>query len=288
MPTGGSKTFSENGKKSMPKSLFDELNTIFKLINKSNCLLLFLDYDGTLVYFKEKPRDVKTPKQVKQTLTGLCKKQKFSIFIVTGRGLEEIKNLIDIKGICYAALHGLIVEFSDGTNKHWNPSKSDQKLIKSITRNAKIFFKKESGALIEDKDYTVAFHYRMVPKDMKDKLIDSFLDLVRKIDTSDRLDVLRGAEVIEVRPSNWNKGKFVKFILDEFISNENVLPIYIGDDTTDEDAFSYLKNKGITVFVKNNECRNTKAKYWVDNPKEVLEFLKLITKDTLEKNTSIN
>ncbi|MBN2602991.1 MAG: trehalose-phosphatase [Candidatus Thermoplasmatota archaeon] len=272
----------------MPKYLFDELNSINKLIEESNCLLLFLDYDGTMVYFKEKPRDVKTPKQVKQVLTQLCKKQKFSIFIVTGRGIKEIKNLVDVKGICYAALHGLIVEFSDGTRKHWNPSKSDQKLIESIIKNAQIIFKKESGVLIEDKDYTVAFHYRMVPKDVKDKLIESFLDLVRKIDTLDRLDVLRGAEVIEVRPSNWNKGKFVEFIVDEFILNENVLLIYIGDDTTDEDAFSYLNNKGITVFVKNNEFRDTKAEYWVDNPKKVLEFLKLISKDTSEKNTSIN
>lgn len=288
MPTGGSKTFSENGKKSMPKYLFDELNVILELIKESDCILLFLDYDGTLVSFRSRPKDVKTPEHVKQALTYLCKKQEFSIFIITGRSLGEIKNLVDIRGINYAALHGLIIEFSDGTKKYWNPPQSDLILIENIIKDAQIYFKNESGVLIEDKNYSVAFHYRMVPKDRKDELIELFLNLVRKIDTSEKLDLLRGAEVIEVRPNNWNKGKAVEFILEKFISNYKVLPIYIGDDKTDEDAFHYLTNKGITIYVKNENCRETEASYWVDNPQKVLEFLKSIYTVSLEKNTQID
>ncbi len=287
MLSGGSRISSENGKKFMLNYLFDELETIFKSIKEFDYILLFLDYDGTLINFERRPQDVKTPQQVKQLLTQLSKKQKVSIFIITGRRLEEIENLVNINGINYAALHGLIVEFSDGTKRNWNPSKYDRKLIGNIVKDAQIIFKNESGVLIEDKGYTVAFHYRMVPKDKKNELIELFLDLVRKIDQSKKFDVLKGAEVIEIRPSNWNKGKFVEFILEDFSSNDNVLPIYIGDDVTDEDAFSILCNKGITIFVKNNVSRVTKARYWVDNPEKVLEFLKLISKNAFEKNTII-
>jgi trehalose-phosphatase len=287
MPIGGSKNLSKNGKKSMPNYLFDELSLISESIENSDNILLLLDYDGTLVSFKSRPGDVETPEHVKEILNQLCKNQKFSVFIITGRTLEEIKNLIKLNGVNYAAIHGFIVEFSSGKKKYWNPLLSDQKLIEKICKDAQSLFNKESGVLIEDKNFTVAFHYRMVPKDSKTELTEKFLNLVKKIDISKRLDLLIGEEVIEVRPPNRNKGKSVEFILDEFDSNDNILPIYIGDGTTDEDAFRYLSNKGITIFVKNNDCRETKAKYWVDNPKKVFDFLKSLYMFAIEKKPFI-
>jgi len=123
---------------------------------------------------------------------------------------------------------------------------------------------------------TLAFHYRMVEKEKSQEMIDKFLNLVNKVGNPNSIDVLHGSKVVEIRPKGWNKGKAVELILKKVSKNKNFLPIYIGDDTTDEDAFNSIGNKGITIFVENDEERSTSAQYSLKNPNEVLDFLKMI------------
>jgi len=93
-----------------------------------------------------------------------------------------------------------------------------------------------------------------------------------------------GKKVLEILPPlNWNKGKILKLLLAILHPNiKNIIPIYIGDDATDEHAFKILKKSGITIAV--GKIRNTQAKYYVKNTREVLmllgKILKLKTKQT--------
>jgi trehalose-phosphatase len=86
--------------------------------------------------------------------------------------------------------------------------------------------------------------------------------------------------VLEVRPPvDWDKGKVVMWLLarQQFASEgKQVLPVYIGDDLTDEDAFKAIKNKGITIFV--GEPKVSHAQYYLKNVNEVAEFIKVILK----------
>ena len=106
----------------MPEYLFDSNRKIFETIDKTDDVLLFLDYDGTLVYFKDQQHEVDTPYEVKTVLKRLIQNPKFTVFIVSGRPLHEIKNLMDMKGVSFAALHGLYVECSDGRGFIGKPS----------------------------------------------------------------------------------------------------------------------------------------------------------------------
>jgi trehalose 6-phosphate phosphatase len=90
-----------------------------------------------------------------------------------------------------------------------------------------------------------------------------------------------GKKVLEVCPPvNWDKGKAVLWLLHNMSFSENtpVLPIYIGDDITDEDAFKLLKGSGLTVFV--GKPKKSNAEYYIKDTNEVLSFLSWLEKTT--------
>jgi trehalose-phosphatase len=95
-----------------------------------------------------------------------------------------------------------------------------------------------------------------------------------------------GKKVLELRPpGEWDKGKAALWLLrkHEILHGKgNVLPVYIGDDSTDEDAFEALKNKGITVLVGSPRKFST-AQYYLAQPQEVTEILKLMVDSAHEK-----
>lgn len=258
----------------MPKYLFDRKHEIVEAIENADQVLLFLDYDGTLVSFKDKPNDVTTTKSVKNVLRKLIKNPKFSIFMITGRELNDIKNLLDAEGASFAALHGLQMEISDGKKFVWPNAEKSRLFLEEIKEDVFSEFKGEKGIYIEDKELTLAFHYRLLPKEKIKDAAKRFREIVKKRDDKNMLEVIKGAELLEVRPKGWNKGKATEFLLKKFAKNKNSIPIYIGDDTTDEDAFDFLKNHGMTIFVSNDSGKSTSAQYWVKNPDEVLIFLK--------------
>ncbi len=257
----------------MPEYLLDYLYQISDRMNKADEIYLFLDYDGTLVSFKNRPQDVVTSEEVKTIITHLLQNQKFTIIIVTGRTLYEIKQLLDIDGLSFAALHGLQIKLSNGMNYNWKPMNNLRKILKNIKKFAEKKFQNEKGIILEDKEFTLALHYRMLNKEKIKDVVERFIEIVKVKDTNNKLDILHGSKVVEVRPAGWNKGKALELISSNRIS-KNVLPIYIGDDTTDEDAFSYINNQGITIFVSNDTNRSTTAQYWLKDPDDVLKFLK--------------
>jgi len=258
----------------MPEYLFDHSHKVFETIEKSDNILLFLDYDGTLVSFKDKPDTIVTPLEVEIVLEKVVQNPKFTVFIVSGRTLNEIKSLLDIEGLSFAALHGLQIEFSDGKSFSWKPAENVQPFVKEIKEKVCYEFKDEKGVFIENKEFTLAFHYRMLSKEKIEGAVERFIDTVEKIDKKNMLEIIHGEKVVEARPRGWDKGKAAELILNNIRGYTNTVPVYIGDDTTDEDAFKYLGNQGITIFVANNSNMSTLAHYWLKNPDEVLMFLK--------------
>jgi trehalose 6-phosphate phosphatase len=265
-----------NGKKHMPDYLFDKINDIKGKIKKSDNILLFLDYDGTLVTFKDKPADVVTTYEVESIISQIIGLKEFKVAIITGRTLSDIKKLIDIEGLSYAALHGLQIEMSDGSKYDIKAKEELQLILKEVKNLAKQRFQNEKGVLLEDKLYTFALHYRMVEDNRENNIKMDFIKIIKSVDTNNKLDILPGSKLIEIRPKGWNKGKAVD-LLTSHIKSDSVLPIYIGDDTTDEDAFNVLKDMGITIYVSNNSNLKTAAKYWLKDPDDVLKFLDILS-----------
>jgi len=256
------------------------LFTKFSKINEqlcSNFILLLLDYDGTLTPIVEDPKKAVISKETKELLQKLSRSDYCKLGIISGRSLEDIKNVMGIEGVIYAGNHGLEIE---GPKMKFESQVSPR--LKSIMRNIAAEIQKQisgiKGALVEDKGLTLSIHYRLVAK----KDLPAFEKIIAEVTTPyivrDKIKVNPGKKVYEIKPPvEWDKGKVVLWLLtrqQSALGKKMVFPVYIGDDVTDEDAFKVLKRKGLTVFV--GEPGSSKAGYYLKGPEEVTRFLRLI------------
>jgi trehalose 6-phosphate phosphatase len=128
--------------------------------------------------------------------------------------------------------------------------------------------------VVEHKRFGVAVHYRNAARDR----VGEAAAAVRSAGRHTGLRVTTGREVIELRPDvDWDKGKTLRWVLDHVRDNEqpsSLLPIYLGDDITDEDAFDAVQDDGIAIVVRHDDDgdRATAARYALDNPDSAREF----------------
>ena len=127
------------------------------------------------------------------------------------------------------------------------------------------------GAQLERKHFSVAAHYRNVNENDACKVALAVETVAAKHRELRRMD---GKKVYELLPDiDWNKGKAALWLLETLgLAGQNALPIYIGDDRTDEDAFRALEKRGVAILVSEHP-QVTAANYWLNNPEEVERFL---------------
>lgn len=251
------------------KHLFKDWKNIQTRIQQAQNLFLFLDYDGTLTPIVSRPELALCPSGVKRHLEKLRDLPGVYLAIISGRSLEDLREKVGVSGIVYVGNHGLEIENPAG--RHKKILVSDRKReFKRITQNLQNSLKKIPGILLEDKGPILSVHYRNVPQKFfthVPQVVEAELQQWR-----DRWKMASGKMVLEIRPNiNFNKGKAVKEILKTFPSLD-LLPIYLGDDQTDEDAFGVLKGKGISVFVGMGRL-SLEADFFLKSPDEVQEFL---------------
>ena len=268
--------------------LFFQLNKL-KSVLKDKFIFLFLDYDGTLTPIVESPDKAIIPRKTMEILRGLSKNPHCRVAIISGRALKDIKNKIGLEGIIYAGNHGLEI---DGPKiKFKTPvSMRYMAILKKIKTILKKKLSKIKGVIVEDKGLTLSVHYRLV--DIKDAWLVKtiFHETLAYYIVSNKIKIRPGKKVLEIRPPlEWDKGKIVLWLLARLkfiLGKELCVPIYIGDDATDEDAFRALKGKGLTVFV--GDSGKTHAKYYLKNTQEVTEFLEQILKIKKDKDICQN
>lgn len=249
-------------------------------------LMIFLDYDGTLTPIVNDPSKAFLPPSTKQLVKALAETPGVEIVVISGRALSEIMQLVNISGLTYVGNHGFEIE--GPSMRHIHPS--SERMVKLLFRIAKQLskaFKIYPGILVENKKLTLSVHYR----NLEDKIVNEAKKLFEKILepylTANQAEIVEGKKVWEIRPAlAWNKGATVLWLFERSAAalNSIILPIYIGDDQTDESAFHSLKRSGLTIRVTDNPSEETHAKYFLKGPEEVREFLKRI-KD-LKTNTA--
>lgn len=223
-------------------------------------LVLFLDYDGTLTPIVKRPELARLRLATKKLLERLAKK--VTVCIISGRSLNDIKGLVKIQNIIYCGNHGLEIDYYGKVFIHPDAKKFKRRLDK-ILEILKEKLKNIPGILIEDKDVVLSVHYRNVRKE--------YIGKIKKVlDMPFGAKITYGKKVFEVRPPvEWDKGFCVKKIMS--MSGGRLLPIYIGDDTADEDAFRVIRQDGISIFV--GRPKKSGAEYYLRNTKEVTRFL---------------
>lgn len=256
--------------------LFNAWDRVLQEIGKKN-LLIFLDFDGTLAPIVATPDKAVLPKLTRKILKKLSENPNVKLAFISGRRLEDIKNKVGIKNAIYSGNHGLQLE---GPKIKFEPMIAPRYrlIIERIKSDLKEKIAHIKGAFVEDKGVILSLHYRLVDKKKIPEVKTIFHEAVILHLVGQKIKIKEGKMVFEVRsPIEWDKGKIVLWLLARRIfasKGAAVIPIYIGDDATDEDAFKVLKNKGVTVFV--GSSRRSQAQYFVNNRKEVQIFLERI------------
>lgn len=236
-------------------------------------LRLFLDLDGTLAALAPVPDQAYVPPPVRGLLQDLHGFPRCQVWMVTGRPVAEAVRLVGIPEIGYVGVHGLEVRWP-GSEECTYPLEVDVFLPALADARRALYRELASlpGCLVEDKGISLAVHYRLVSAASREQVFGIVNEVVR---SARLLRVQPGHNVLEVRPDvAWDKGRAVVWLLETAEGGnwwERVLPVYAGDDLTDEDAFSALALRGITIKVGSGP---TAARYRVGGPEDVALFLR--------------
>jgi trehalose 6-phosphate phosphatase len=262
----------------LSKPFFEEKEAFCNFFNEKKPAL-FLDFDGTLAPIVSDPKDAAIPKGLKVLLEALASKT--FIGIISGRGLESLQEKISMESVVLAGSHGF--EFS----KEIPPQKEIEKakailpeLYKAGEKLAEALAPIK-GAFVEFKKFALAVHYRNIEAD-KEPLIHQMVRQV--LQNYSRLKSNSGKKVYDIKPAvEWHKGAALAFMANNFIHTEDYLPVFIGDDITDEDAFREVKKLGGFAIIVGKQDRETYADYYLNGIEEVKGLLELISQH-IDKN----
>lgn len=253
------------------ENLFNAWQNIKERLESAKAILLLLDFDGTITPIAKRPQEAELSPEMARVLKLLSRKKGFKVAIISGRSLSDLEEKIGLRSIIYVGNHGL--EIARGRERFIYPEALEsiptmRKLKKSLKRELKSI----KGAILEDKRVGLAVHYRMVKNSDLQRLRRVVGAILRPFEEKGKIRIGRGKKIIEAKPPIiWDKGKATIFLLDSF-RREKPLSIFLGDDRTDEDAFSALDGKGITVLV--GRPRKSKANFFLRSVAEAGLFLR--------------
>ncbi|HMJ71529.1 MAG TPA: bifunctional alpha,alpha-trehalose-phosphate synthase (UDP-forming)/trehalose-phosphatase [Cyclobacteriaceae bacterium] len=227
--------------------------------------LLFLDYDGTLVPIESMPLHAHPSHELLGLLKILSGNPSTEVVIISGRNFQILEKWLGQLPIHLVAEHGASLRLKGENWQHYTDIDSSWKTL--VKNTFELYAQRAPGAFIEEKDHTIAWHYRGVDDDLgfirSRELLDNLYHLVRNT----HLNVLEGHKVIEVRAAGIDKGIATGKLMELFPSD---FILAIGDDKTDEDIFNVLKGKGVTIKVGNDLSA---AEFNVQNQREAFRLL---------------
>lgn len=246
-------------------------------IGNSFRLALLLDYDGTLTPIVAHPDLAKIPVQTKSVLERLSVMTGVFLAVISGRNVNNVKEMVGIRNITYAGNHGLEVLYPNGTRYvHQLPTEFNEQVRELIKKLEEKVVR--DGAWIENKGASLTFHFRATPENLKHEIEQT----AHKIIEDANFKVGKAHCALEARPKvDWNKGEVALLMLSkEYGENwhENVKVIFAGDDTTDEDAIRALKGNAATFRISSSLNVETSAEKLLSSTEAVLQMLTFVEK----------
>lgn len=207
---------------------------------------VFLDYDGTLTPIVSRPEDAVLSDAARTAVARL--RELCSVAVISGRNLADVRERVGIPQLYYAGSHGFEISGPGGVEKRLAEAAGFLPALDGVQRELEVRLSGIEGAQVERKTYSVATHYRNV-EDGKVAEVERIHAEVASV--FGELRRSEGKKVLELQPDvDWDKGRAVEWLMDALhMRRPAVVPFYIGDDVTDEDAFEALKSVGITIVV---------------------------------------
>lgn len=246
----------------------DGLDAFFEQVHKADHRILITDYDGTLSPFVYDRNRAKPYDGVQNVLERISGNPRTRVVIVTGRTVEDQRRMMDLRPTAEIwGTHGWERFTGEGNHRVWpiaeEYSRGLENAIAWATREKLL-------DRIETKPATVALHWRSAVGEERKRIEAMTSKKFREISEESGLVLHTFDGGLELRTPGRDKGDAVRTILEELGDAPAV--VYMGDDTTDEDAFRELKGKALRVLIR-TELRDTEADLWLRPPREMLQFL---------------
>ncbi len=244
---------------SHPPNLLAQWARVARRLRAAKHLALFLDFDGTLASLRRRPEEVQLDESTRRALRRLAHHPRIKLWIISGRVRADVRKRVNLRGIAYLGLHG------------WDREGRSRRTPPTALGQAKRQLTKELAGLrciwVEDKGFSFIVHYREAAANSIRKARAAVRRTVER--SGGELRAQSGKKSWELLPREVEgKGPAVHWELAKLANS--ALPIFVGDDKTDESAFRALPG-GITVHV--GKSRRTWARYRLRNPAEVRDFL---------------
>ncbi|WP_273567285.1 bifunctional alpha,alpha-trehalose-phosphate synthase (UDP-forming)/trehalose-phosphatase [Maribacter halichondriae] len=246
------------------------LSTVLEEYRKAKKRLLFLDYDGTLAGFHNDPQKAGPDEELYKLLDALKEQPGTVLFIISGRDKDTFTRWFLPKKYNMIVEHGVWISRDGEDFKLLENVKNDW--MDKIRPVLESFVDRTPGSFIEEKNYSLAWHYRKTDPDFGNLRATELSTVLTSLIGTDDLSVLNGNKVMEVKSSNVNKGRASMRMLGE---NDYDFVFAIGDDWTDEFMFQELPESTVTVKVGRQK---TSAKYFVENTMKVRELFEIVYK----------
>jgi len=240
---------------------------------KGYALALFLDYDGTLCNLQEHPSLALLAPEMRSALERCAGRSDTTVAVISGRALEDVRKMLGDLDIIYAGNHGLEIAGGDlAPFIHEDLVHFRRRAEELAEALRKLEF---DGAWTEAKGPTLTYHYRAVPSQNREGLIEGAKQIIHEAGYQAR----DAHQAVEARPPiGWDKGRAVLHVLRSLYGpawSERVRVIYVGDDHTDEDAFRFLSGLAMTFRVGSADTPTEAARRLpnVDAVRKLLEWL---------------
>lgn len=238
---------------------------ILERFRKSKKRIFFLDYDGTLVNFEDKPDQAWPDEELLDLIRNVSELRDTKVVLISGRDKESLGSWWKDLNVDLVAEHGVWLKKA---GKKWMLNeKVLNNWMEMVRPVIETFCDRTPGTFLEEKNYSLAWHYRKADPDLGDIRANELSNVLKELISNHGLNVLQGNKVLEIKSSGVNKGKAAG----KFLINKNFEFIFaMGDDWTDEILFQELPDNSVTVKVG---LKKTVATYYVENPGKVRNLL---------------
>lgn len=245
-----------------------QIPDFWQQVRQANSLFLGLDYDGTLASFEIDPMQAKPLAGVADLLRDLATKGRTQVAIISGRPVAEVMTLLNNPPVTVIGSHGFEIWPVDGACVVRQPSPEQQQGLFAIRTQLQ---KNGYGSKLEVKIASLALHTRGLDPVAAVALEDAVANQWTGMALHHGLECRRFNGGIEIRCCGWDKGTALTALLN--IQPENVFAVYVGDDQTDEDAFTVLRDRGIGIKV-GDPLLPTAARGFLPNCRAMVDFLR--------------
>lgn len=255
----------------MPRALAE----VQERLTQAERLWLFLDYDGTLASFAPTPEHVHADPALVELLTQLAQRPRLRIAIVSGRRLSHVQKLVPVPGILLAGTYGVELLTPEGDRVErlaWDDLRPPLEGLKPHWADLLVG---REGFFLEDKGWALALHARFAGAEETEQVLTTARRLAVEAtkDASPGLfRLLGGHKFLEIGPMLANKGRTVDYLLDQY-RWPGALPLYVGDDDKDEEAFGVIKARGGIAVLVASEPRDTDADFRLPSPQAARRWL---------------